>query len=214
MKRLFLVFTVFILALVFAGCRPEVNLTDKQETQYASTEVITDNTEEKTNYVQRIDLSRKEEFLLNAFATGNRNNAVFEILTEDYTAFELKTYKFQDGQWQYTNNFCNGKIKDKLTLFAVEYYHLPDINFAFNSGSLSGTYYADADNPDYSYTSHKNIREWFEVSEDETAFIAYRRLKAGAEGRVANTSDFKNPDAVTNADENEEYYMITIKFSK
>ena len=215
MKRLFFIFTALVMMLIFTGCRPEINLTDKQENpQQSSTEIIKDDTEEKTNYVQMIDLSRKEEFLLNAFATGNRNNAVFEISTEDYTSFELKTYKFQDGQWQYTHNFCNGKIKDKITLFAVEYYYLPDINFAFDSGSLGGAYHDDVSAVDYSYTSHKNIREWFEVSEEETAFIAYRRLKSGAEGRVANTSDFATPKAVTDVDENDEYYMITISFSK
>lgn len=214
MKRLFLFFTVVIFSIYSVGCTFTVNLTNQPENpHYAQTEVITGiETEEKTNCVYQKELTKQEEFYLNAFAEGNRNNAVFEIVTEDYTDFEIKTYKFEDGVWKYTNNFVNGKIKDKYTLFAVEYYYLPDINFAFSSGSRGGNFKNDKYDIGFSYTADTTIRQWFEVSEEETAFIAYRRLKSGAEGRLANTSDFANPNAVTDSDENDEYYMITIKF--
>lgn len=216
MKRFWVALGGLVLFTALTACSFSTNMTDmNQKPQDSTTEVIISDSEtEKTNFVRNIELTDKEEFLINAFATGNRNNAVFEILTEDYTAFELKTYKFEDGQWQYTHNFCNGKIKDKLTLFAVEYYYLPDINFAYDSGSLGGTYHDDIGDVDYSYTSHRSIRSWFEISEEETPIIAYRRIKAGAEGRAASTSDFANPNTVADADENDEYYMITISFSK
>jgi len=212
-KRIIIVLAMLVLASATSGCTMAVNLTTQQEqTDYAVTEIITEK-EEKTNFVQQLDLTQREEFYLNAFANGNRNNAVFEITTEDYTNFQVKTYKFEDGQWKYTNNFFDGKIKDKLTLLAVEYYYLPDINVAYNSGSLGGNFHDDADEVDYSYASHKSIRDWFEISEEETSFIAYRRTKDGGGTKVAKTTDFANPSAVTDADKTDEYYMITISFS-
>lgn len=211
-KSIIIVLAMLVLASATSGCTMAVNLTTQQEqTDYAVTEVITE--KEETNFVQQLDLTQREEFYLNAFAKGNRNNAVFEITTEDYTDFQVKTYKFEDGQWKYTNNFFDGKIKDKLTLLAVEYYYLPDINIAYNSGSLGGNFHDDADEVDYSYTSHKSIRNRFEISEEETAFIAYRRTKSGGGTKVAKTTDFANPSAVTDADKTDEYYMITISFS-
>ena len=216
MKRLLFVFLCFVLVTTLTACSFSVNMTDMQQNpQHSTTEVIISDSEtEKTNFVRQIELTQREEFFINAFSTGNRNNAVFEISTEDYTAFELKTYKLEDGQWQYTNNSCNGKIKDKFTLFAVEYYHLPNINFAYDSGSLGGAFYDDdVYDAEYSYTSHRSVNEYFEISEEETELIAYRRIKSGAEGRVASISDYVNPKAVTDADENDEYYMITISFS-
>ncbi|MBE6895103.1 MAG: hypothetical protein E7483_05850 [Ruminococcaceae bacterium] len=214
MKKFLSVIVVMMFVFAVAGC--SVNLTNQQQSsQYAQTEVITGiETEEKTNYVQKLELTQREEFYLNAFSDGNQNNAVFEIITEDYTGFEIKTYKFEDGQWKYTNNFVNGKIKAKQTVFAVEYYYLPDINFAYNTGSMGGKYLEDKYDIGFSYTSDTRVREWFEITEEETAFIAYRRLKNGAEGRLANTTDFANLAAVTDADENDEYYMITINLKK
>ena len=216
MKKMIIAMILIILIISLTGCTVTINFTDNTEDkQQVATEVITNTeTSGQTNCAQRVELTGREEFLLNAFATGNRNNVVFEILTVDYTDFELKTYKFEDGKWIYTHNFCNGKIKNKHTLFAVEYYHLPNINFAFDSGSLGGSQHDDVYDADYSYTSHRSIRSWFEISEEETPIIAYRRIKAGAEGRAASTSDFANPDTVADADENDEYYMITISFSK
>lgn len=216
MKRLFLFFAVVMFSVYLAGCTFTVNLTNQPENpQYAETEVITGiETEEKTNYVQKLELTKQEEFYLNAFATGNRQNAVFEIITEDYSEFELKVYKFEDGEWKYTNNVDLGKIKDKKTYLAVEYCFLPKINFAFLSGSYGGNSYDAVYDVEFNYMADTTVREWFEVTEEETAFIAYRRFKDGEDGKLANTTDFANPKAVTDADGTDEYYMITIKFNK
>ena len=71
----------------------------------------------------------------------------------------LKTYKFEDGQWNYTYNFCNGKIRDVNTLLAVEYYYLPNINAAFSSGSLGGYFHDDVYDVEYSYGGEVEVGE-------------------------------------------------------
>ncbi len=212
MKKYIFIFVLIFLTLAVTGCTRTVNFKDTNGNMQNNDAAAIVENEEKTNFVRQMDLTEREEFLINAFAAGNRNNAVFEIITEDYTAFVLKTYKFEDGQWNYTYNFCDGKIRDENTLLAVEYYYLPNINAAFSSGSLGGYFHDDVYDVEYSYTSDTQVRSWFEVSEEETAFIAYRRLKAGGEGKLANTTDFAKPAAVTDADETDEYYMITISF--
>lgn len=221
MKKEVLCCVIASLCLLLSGCRQDggKQTSSPADSSKTANEETQTKPQQTSNLFYRIDLTERESFYLHAFNKSDQLLAYDARWELEFSRLEFQLYRYQDKAWKqhYLSSDLPLSQSARSAWFVIS-SDLSDFRISSSQNGMTPSIQCGdiLDLSDIeSYELSSDILEKKEIKENEEfAVIASRYFAPGKDAyTTADLDDFQHPENVS-LDKDEEYFMLTFRFSK